>query len=255
MSQQRGSGAGCAVAVVVVLASLAWLVAIFALPQYQMDYADVKSHHDAMAQVSSEVQFHLVDTSNMVLVPLLDGGLDVFVTRSSFESVPYPDRDDFTLAIADIWCQNISSAFLPSIRFRDIRSGAVIARKLCDLSPAPDPTGNYSGTVHNKTADISASFDVQMLISNNQIKGCMQVSQPLVGTGSVVGGLSGRQVQFDWSGSGVGIHFEGTRVGHVVRGSYVVHNPSGTENGDFVLHQNSIRISMPEGYDVGRCPR
>lgn len=259
MTQPSGSprnGTGCLIGIIVVLVGLAWLGAIFALPHYKMDYADAKSHGDAMAQVSFEVQYHLVDTTNMVLVPRLDGGLDIFVTQSSFESVPYPDRDEFVLAVTDIWCENVSSAFLPSVRFRDIRSGEVMGRKLCDFASSPDPAGNYSGTVHNKTADLRASFDLQMIAPNNTIKGCMQVGSPLIGTGPIIGTLNGGKFRFDLNEPGMHIRFEGTRSGHTVKGEYVVtSNLNGRQTGEFTLHQDSIRVTVPNGYDLDRCPR
>jgi hypothetical protein len=256
MTRTRGSGTAGVFGVIVVLVGLAWLSAVFILPYYKMDYADERIHRDAMNRVSAEMQFHLSDASSTVLVPMRDDGLDIFLTRSSFESVPYPDRDNFTLAVADLWCGNISSGFLPSVRFRDIRSGKVLTRHLCEFHSAPDPTGSYSGVVHNKTADLDATFSVQMVAPNDAVHGCMQVATPLFGTGPIVGTLNGRKFQFDLNNPGMHIRFDGLRDGLTVRGTYVVTgNANGPQTGEFTLHQDSIRVMVPNGSDLDHCPR
>jgi hypothetical protein len=117
-------------------------------------------------------------------------------------------------------------------------------------------TGSYSGTVHNKTADKYATFNVQMIASNDTIKGCMQVALPLFGTGPIAGNQNGDDFQFDLNGRFVQIHFDGTRVGHTIKGKYVVTgNPNGQEIGDFSLHQDSVRVTLPHNSDLDHCPR
>jgi hypothetical protein len=248
-----GNGIGCVIGVLLALAGLAWLTAVFVLPHYKMGYAEERNRSRETIQVSNEMQLHLADPSDVVLVPLLDESLDIFLSRFSFESVPYPDRDNFTLAVADIWCKEHTPLFFPSVRFRNIRSGAVMARRMCALSSSPEATGTYSGTVHNKTADEYASFKVEMIGPNNMIKGCMQVAAPLVGTGPITGRINGRSFDFQLNTTGMNIHFNGTRTGHTVEGSYVV--TSNGQTGDFNLHQDSIRVMMPYDTDLDRCPR
>ena len=256
MRQSRGSGAAGVIGAIAVLVGLAWLTAVFILPKYKMDYADENTHRNALNQTSAEVQFYLGAGSDAILVPLRDDGLDIFVTRSSFESVPYPDRGSFTLAIADIWCRDVDSVFLPSVRFRDIRSGEVMTRQACDFHPTPELSGNYTGTVHNATADLDAIFNVQMISSNGTIKGCMQVGMPLVGTGPIVGTLNGDTFQFKLREPGMQIQFEGTRIGQTVKGKYVVNgDASARQTGDFTLRQDSTRVTVPNGSNLDHCPR
>jgi hypothetical protein len=255
MVRESGSGTAGVLGTAIILAGLAWLVAVLALPHYPMDYANERSHHDAMNQVSSEVAIHMTGASNAVLAPTRDDGLDIFVNRASFESIPFPERGNFVSTVAEFWCGDVSPFLLPSVRFRDIGSGEVMGQEGCALHSAPDSAGSYSGTVHNITADVYGTFHVQMIVPNNNIKGCMQVGLPLVGTGPIVGTLNGNQIQFDFNEAGIRIRFTGTRVGHDIHGKYVVTNSRGQENGDFSLHHESVRVTVPLDTDLNHCPR
>jgi hypothetical protein len=256
MAQSHGSGAAGTIAFIALLVGLAWFTAAIVLPKYKMNYASERTHRNALNRTASEVQFYLGANSNAILIPLRDDGLDIFVTRPSFESIPYPDREHLTLAMADIWCGDISSVFLPSVRFRDLRTGETMQRQGCALRATVDPSGDYTGTVHNITADLDAFFYVQMVSPDNAIKGCMQVSAPLYGTGPIVGFLDGDKLKFDLREPGMFIQFEGTRIGQTIEGKYVVNaNSDARQTGQFTLHQDSTRVRVPNDSDLDHCPR
>ena len=74
------------------------------------------------------------------LLPEVRGGnnLEIYLPKTTFESVPYPDRGDFVKAIGQAWCQNTYDTgdgwlFLPSVKLRDIRTGEQLASYNCAL--------------------------------------------------------------------------------------------------------------------------
>jgi hypothetical protein len=68
---------------------------------------------------------------------LLQGNnLDIYVPRSAFEDVPFPDRADVVLSIGKAWCDAVEHVFLPAVRIRDVRRGHVLANFSCTLGRA-----------------------------------------------------------------------------------------------------------------------
>jgi hypothetical protein len=54
---------------------------------------------------------------------LKDSGLDIYITRQQFESVPFPDRETVVRNIGSAWCDHVSHVRLPEVRLRDVRTG------------------------------------------------------------------------------------------------------------------------------------
>jgi len=256
VNKEQGEGEIVGLIFLVVLAAIVWLFVSEYFSRSKMSYAEEQKHSSALADVGIELGYHISNSAEAIFVPLNDGGLDIFVSKSSFDNIPFPDRDDFVLAVADNWCTNNDSPFIPVVRFRDIQSGDTLAQQHCYFRASPGTTGNYTGIVHNKTADLASGFEVQMtdISGGNGIKGCMQVEPPLYGTGPVVGSTSGSTFRFVFKG-GVIIQFEGRRIGHTVAGTYLVTgNSAGPENGEFSLHHDSLRVNVPKSGDLTRCP-
>ncbi len=206
-------------------------------------------HRDAMYQITDELGLHRTDVET-ILVPKSDGSLDIFINRAAFESVPYPDRDELSTAISDIWCNQVSTFFLPAVHFRDVQTGSTLVTRGCLSQSSPNITGNYSGTVHNNTANMDSTFDVQLVKTTNGVKGCMQVVLPLVGTGPVSGTLNDRSLILALVAPDVRIRFDGTRVGHSITGHYTV--TTNGQSGTFTLHQDVPRVNI--GFDPSKCP-
>jgi hypothetical protein len=57
----------------------------------------------------------------------------VFLTRETFESVPYPDRPKVIADIAKEWCRGSRKIFLPTVYFIDIRTGDGLGKQNCTL--------------------------------------------------------------------------------------------------------------------------
>lgn len=60
--------------------------------------------------------------------------LVLYLRKSNFEIVPFPDRGEFVKAIGKAWCENTgedSHFFLPSVYIRDIRTGEELASYSC----------------------------------------------------------------------------------------------------------------------------
>jgi hypothetical protein len=250
MSEKGSSDAGSVIGIVLLLAVLGWIAAVLGLPHMRMTNQEALGHRDAMFQITSELGLHRTDVET-ILVPKFDGGLDIFINRAAFESVPYPDRDELAAAISDIWCNQVSTFFLPAVHFRDGRTGSTLVTRGCAFQSSPDIAGNYSGTVHNNTVNMDSTFEVQLVKATNGVKGCMQVSLPLVGTGPVSGTLNDRNLVVDLAAPSMRIRFDGTRVGHSVTGKYVV--TTNGQTGTFTLHQDAPRVNI--GFDPNKCPQ
>jgi len=60
--------------------------------------------------------------------------LVIYMRKSDFEIVPYPDRNEFVRGIGKAWCDNTgedSHWFLPSVYIEDIRTGDLFAKYDC----------------------------------------------------------------------------------------------------------------------------
>jgi hypothetical protein len=64
------------------------------------------------------------------------GNLNVYVTRQAFETVPFPDRDDAVAQAGKSWCSHVALTFMPSVRFRDIRTGEQLGKYSCTSAKA-----------------------------------------------------------------------------------------------------------------------
>lgn len=250
MTQRGSSDAGSVVRILLLLAVLAWIAAVLILPHMNMTNQEALGHRDAMYKIAGEMDLHQADTET-ILVPRFDGSLDIFVNRRDFENVPYPDRDEIAAAISDLWCQQVLPLLLPAVHFRDVQTGSTLVTRGCLSQSSPDITGNYSGTVHNNTANMDSTFEVQLVKTANGVRGCMQVAPPLIGTGPVSGTLNERNLVVNLAAPDVRIRFDGTRVGHSITGHYTV--TSNGQTGTFTLHQEVPRVKI--GFDPINCPR
>lgn len=255
---KSGSGEiGCVIVILFLLVAAAWVVAVWTLPNYKMNYSEEVLHRDSINAVALETRYHLKGSDEPIVLARADDGLDIFISRSSVEAVPFPDRDRVFSVVANKWCANISSPFLPSVRFRDVQTGATLARKLCAFSELPSPGGSYTGTVHNRTANLYSAITVQMTaLSENSFKGCIQIEKPLYGTGSITGNFTSGKLQFVSIAPGVHIRFNGVRVGDRIGGEYTVtDDPDLPQVGEFTMHQDSeIMPTFAGAYSLENCP-
>jgi hypothetical protein len=62
--------------------------------------------------------------------------LDLFLSRKDVESVPFPDRAELFSRLGLAWCVDSKRLVFPSVRFRDLRTGATFGEYSCNLSKA-----------------------------------------------------------------------------------------------------------------------
>lgn len=55
----------------------------------------------------------------------------LYIDRSTFENVPFPDRQIVVEALGEQWCSSVSGTFLPALTIHDIRDGRQLARYGC----------------------------------------------------------------------------------------------------------------------------
>jgi hypothetical protein len=57
--------------------------------------------------------------------------LNIYIKRSDFESIPFPDRAEAATRIGIAWCDIVDKVYLPSVKIRDIRTGEQLAKYSC----------------------------------------------------------------------------------------------------------------------------
>jgi S1-C subfamily serine protease len=122
-----------------------------------------------------------------------------------------------------------------------------------DTTPKP-LTGQFSGIVHNLSANASAEFVILVNDSDGALSGCMGVRQPLFGSGPLSGFVNGSSVLFTVKSAIGTITFVGQQEKDEINGSYtVVRQDSPNEEGTFTLR--SVNSKGPgTNFDVANCP-
>jgi hypothetical protein len=59
------------------------------------------------------------------------GNVRVYISRVSYEAIPYPDRDDVMRDVAEAWCANVDSWLFPSVVVVDIKTGGRLDSCFC----------------------------------------------------------------------------------------------------------------------------
>ena len=115
-------------------------------------------------------------------------------------------------------------------------------------------TGQFAGTVHNDTADLSAGFALFVQDTSGNLSGCLAVVLPLGGSGPIVGSESGSDVSFVATSNGEKITFTGKRTKAAITGTYVVEKAAGSEEeGKFYAKRTKI-LDKASQLDFANCP-
>jgi hypothetical protein len=115
-------------------------------------------------------------------------------------------------------------------------------------------TGQFAGTVHNDTADISAGFALFVQDTSGDLSGCLAVLLPLGGSGPIAGSESGSDVSFVATSAGEKITFTGERTKDSITGTYVVEKAAGSEEeGKFYAKRKKI-LDKGSQLDFANCP-
>lgn len=115
-------------------------------------------------------------------------------------------------------------------------------------------TGQFAGTAHNDTANISAGFALFVEDAQGDLSGCLAVLRPLGGSGPIDGSASGPQVSFVATSNGEKITFTGTRTKRSIKGTYLVEKAGGSqEEGSFSATKTKI-LDKGSRLDFANCP-
>ena len=125
--------------------------------------------------------------------------------------------------------------------------GPVVDKKKPDIfdevagTPSVSASGTYTGTVHNKTANLSSTFTAVIhQAKGGLLEGCMEVKPPLYGSGALQGSIRGSHVNFVVAD----ITFQGDAAKSGIAGSYVVTRQEGNQLGEFqLMKQPSLETS------------
>jgi S1-C subfamily serine protease len=115
-------------------------------------------------------------------------------------------------------------------------------------------TGQFAGTVHNDTANLSAGFALFLEDTQGDLRGCLAILRPLGGSGPIDGSASGPEVSFVATSNGEKITFTGTRTKRSITGTYLVEKTGGSqEEGSFSATKTKI-LDKGSRLDFANCP-
>lgn len=115
-------------------------------------------------------------------------------------------------------------------------------------------TGEFRGTVHNITSDISAQFAILVEDTEGSLSGCMGVVKPLYGSGPLQGSETGPDVSFVVTSPIGKITFTGHSEQGSIYGWYDVQHPdASTELGTFSLQKHDSK-GPGVNFDISNCP-
>ena len=132
---------------------------------------------------------------------------------------------------------------------------AVPAATLAEALSGAALTGTYSGTILNRTAWVSAEFDIILSESGADIvRGCMAVKPPLIGSGHLLGSTHGLRLSFVVVNDSARLEFDGQRDADTLSGTYSA-TSSGrpAQSGTFTLHKTSAKNPYGESKEK-ECP-
>jgi hypothetical protein len=120
-------GIVCAVVVI-------WL-AEFLSAQHRPPDLDEQLHlSQPMHAVAAFLAASLPPAAEMRLEPRGNYNLQIYVEKSSLESVPVEERDRFVMAVTQAWCENLpTTAFLSFVQLRDLHTGDELATARCPI--------------------------------------------------------------------------------------------------------------------------
>lgn len=87
--------------------------------------------HLAVLRLRHALGETIPSTSNVLIDLRAVGNVHVYLPRPVFEEIPYPQRGDAIDYLGRVWCDGVRDGLLPTMKIRDIRTGAVLARYSC----------------------------------------------------------------------------------------------------------------------------
>ena len=66
-----------------------------------------------MEAATEKLHLWISDYVEIRLEALGGDSLEIYIRRSDFESVAYPDRKEFVSSVAKAWCERVKQDFLP----------------------------------------------------------------------------------------------------------------------------------------------
>ena len=124
------------------LAILAALIFAVWWSVYSFLYAPSQKLHMRKAtldplKLSVESKLSEIVSTSVVRLEALGGyNLDIYIKQDEFEAVPYPDRAAVVEQVGKAWGDKVEHTYLPAVRFRDMKSGRILATYSCILNKA-----------------------------------------------------------------------------------------------------------------------
>jgi len=111
---------------------LAWYVGyvFFYAPSHDLGKKDLAKVQKAKHAVELQIAAQLPN-ADILFKPLKGSNVDICLAKSSFESIAYPDREDFVSEVGKSWCDHVEHTFMPSVKIKDIANGETMGKYNC----------------------------------------------------------------------------------------------------------------------------
>ena len=116
----------------------------------------------------------------------------------------------------------VRPSFQPSLQTRPQLSSLQGCTTTAEFNNKLYATDLYSGTIHNRTADKSAQFDVKIRNEDGKLAGCVGIVKPLYGSGPLEGLMKDGALTFSVKLSGFDLNFRAKNDNGMITGTYTV---------------------------------
>ena len=99
---------------------------------FKVSPENLASYTRAISATRDALYLSSLDTSySSEFTVYMNGSVEIFIPSSAYESIPFPLRPERVRAAGNTWCDSIDDLLLPSVAFRDVRSGKKLASHGC----------------------------------------------------------------------------------------------------------------------------
>lgn len=185
LGERIGAAVSSLLAVAFWLAVAGWVGYVFYSPHQRSGTTDLAAFQKPRNAVDIALYSWLDLYAEIRVEPRGANNVEVFLAKTEFESVPFPDRGAFVAEVAAAWCENTvldSHLFLPSVKFRDIRTGDILASYNCVLSSIWPKAGIQRGDVelHDFRMTVTPDSEEQILTGRIMNKSARESLKTLV---------------------------------------------------------------------------
>ena len=114
----------------IALVMVTWLFIVIIAPNFPASRSSLTNSERA-ASLTALALRNFLPGRDVRIERLFAYNLKLYIDRTSFEDIPYPDRKDIMEKMGRLWCDNIGQPWLGRFGVFDIRSGKRLTTHVC----------------------------------------------------------------------------------------------------------------------------